>query len=226
MEPLEIIAEASGRISPTFLNYQIGSEIEVILYHLLKKLGSTYRELFIISFQDAYHFVLSYVSSIYPGAGEVLRPHHLISINPFLEEALNPETIIKAKDAEIIAGRIHNRLSSMERPPGRRLFLILGLDLYGIRYPEELTQIVPLLSRTLTRDRDANVIVVFNMKAFPEHVVEVIDSFALNVFRFSVEVKRREIRRKFTVVRSPFLEYNLRSWYYTVRDDGLVFEPV
>jgi len=226
VEPLEIIAEASARISPTFINYQIGSEVEVILYYLLRMLRCMHDELFIISFQDAYHFVLSYVSSIYPDAEEVLKPDHLISINPFLEESLDPEMIIKAKDAEIIAGRIHNRLTSLETGRGRKLFLILGLDLYGIRYPEELTQVVPLLSRTLTRDRQANVIITFNLRAFSGHIVEIIDSFALNIFRFSIEVRRKKIRRKLTVVRSPFLEYNLRSWYYTVGREGITFKPV
>ncbi|WP_297507421.1 hypothetical protein [Thermococcus sp.] len=224
-DPLSLIVEASRRMSPTFLNYQIGSEIELILYHLLRRLKDLYDEVFVISFHDAYHFIVSYVSSVYPDGRDVFRPSHLISVNPYLEEALNPTMVIKVKDPEIIMGRIQSKLLSLDPDNGKRkLFIVLGLDLYGIRYREELVQIVPMISRMLAKEEGSNVLVTFNVRAFPETVSEIIDCFALNVFRFAVEVKKRTIRRKLTVIRSPFIEYNLRSWYYTVTKEGINFE--
>ncbi|WP_297497042.1 hypothetical protein [Thermococcus sp.] len=223
-DPISLMMDASLRMSPTFLNYQIGSEIELILYHLLKRLKGLYDEVFVISFHDAYHFFVSYVSSVYPDGREVFRPSYLISVNPFLEEVMNPTMVIKVKDPEIIMGRIQSKLLSLNPDNGKKkLFLVLGLDLYGIRYRDELIQMIPMISRMLARER-SNVLMAFNVRAFPETVSEIIDSFALNIFRFAVEVKKKAIRRKLTVIRSPFIEYNLRSWYYTITKEGITFE--
>ncbi|WP_175059018.1 hypothetical protein [Thermococcus sp. 2319x1] len=221
MDPLELITEASKRVAPTLLNHEIGSDIESVLYHLIKRLRRDYKELVIISFQDAYASVLKYLKSVYKDASEVFGDAYLISVNPFLEEELNPNLLIKTKDAEIIIGRIKAALGTKSNT----LFLVLGLDLYGVKYPEELIIVIPALIRVLSKGESNNVLVTFNVKIFPENVVEIVNSFSLNLFKFGIEVKENEIKRKLTVIKSAFVEYTLRSWYYTITPNRIVFLP-
>lgn len=219
MNPLELITLSSKRITPTVLNYQIGSDIESVLYHLIKRLRGEYEEFVIISFQDAYTSISKYLKSIYRDAPEVFKDTYLVSVNPFLEEELNPDLPVKTKDAEIITGRIRVALGTKSNT----LFLVLGLDLYGVKYPEELVVIIPALIRLLSKGENNNLLIPFNIKIFPENIVEIVNSFALNLFKFGVEVKRGEIKRKLTIIRSPFVEYNLRSWYYMIAPSKIVF---
>ncbi|HIH73125.1 MAG: Uncharacterized protein XD43_1167 [Thermococcales archaeon 44_46] len=221
MDPLELMTAASKRISPTFLNHEIGSDIEIVLYHLIKRLREDYEDFLIVSFQDAYASILKYLKSVYEDADEVFERVKIISVNPFIEEELNPDLSIKTKDAEIIIGRISGYLKTKNNT----LTLVLGLDLYGVKYPDELVVILPALIRVLSKG-DNNVLVTFDVKIFSEDILEIVNSFALNLFKFGIEVKENEIKRKFTVIRSPFLEYNLRSWYYTVTPTKIVFFPV
>ncbi|WP_087036552.1 hypothetical protein [Thermococcus litoralis] len=221
MDPLELMTAASEKITPTLLNYEIGSDIESVLYHLIKRLRGEYEEFVIISFQDAYVSILKYLKSVYKDASEVFKDTYLISVNPFLEEELNPNLLIKTKDAEIIVGRTRSNLGTKSNT----LFLVLGLDLYGVKYPDELVVILPALIRVLSKG-DNNVLVTFDVKIFSEDILEIVNSFSLNLFKFGIEVKENEIKRKFTVIRSAFVEYNLRSWYYTITPNRIVFFPV
>ncbi len=221
MNPLELIAVASKRITPTFLNHEIGSEIESVLYYLIKMLKEDYEEFVILSFQDAYNSILKYLSSIYKDAPDVFKDAHLISINPFLEEELKPSDSIKTKDAELIVGRIRGDV----RTKSDTLFLVLGLDLYGVKYPQELPVIIPAIIRVLSGGKNNNIIIPFNTKIFPENTTEMVNSFALNLFKFEVEATEGEIQRKLTVIRCPFVEYTLKSWYYTVTPDRIIFLP-
>lgn len=221
MDPLELMTAASKRVTPTLLNYEIGSDIESVLYHLIKRLRGEYEELVVISFQDAYVSVLKYLKSVYKDASEVFKDTYLISVNPFLEEELNPNLLIKTKDAEIIVGRTRSNLGTKSNT----LFLVLGLDLYGVKYPDELVVIIPALIRVLSKGKNNNILITFNVKIFPENIVEIVNSFSLNLFKFGIEVKENEIKRKLTVIRSAFVEYNLRSWYYTITPNRIVFLP-
>jgi len=222
MNPLELITTTSEQITPTLLNYEIGSDIESVLYHLIKKLKGEYEEFVIISFQDAYVSISKYLDSIYKDTSEVFKDSYLISINPFLEERLNPDFVTKTKDAEIIVGRISRNLGIKSNT----LFLVLGLDLYGVKYPDELIAIIPAIVRVLSTGKNNNILFMFNVKIFSENIVEVMNSFALNVFKFGIEVKGNEIKRKLTVIRSPLVEYNLRSWYYTIAPSKIIFSPI
>ena len=221
MDPLELIAAASKKISPTFLNHQIGSDIESVLYHLIKRLREDYEEFVIISFQDTYFSILKYLGSIYNEASEVFKSDHIVSINPFLEEELNPDISIKTKDAEIIVGRIRGELKAKSNT----LFLVLGLDLYGVKYPKELPVLIPALIRVFSKGENTNLLIPFNTKIFPTSTTEMVNSFALNLFKFEVEATGGEIKRKLIIIRCPFVEYTLRSWYYTVTPARIVFLP-
>jgi len=219
MDPLELMIAASKRIAPTFLNYEIGSDVESVIYHLIKRLREDYEEFVIISFQDAYFSISRYLGAIYDDVHEVFRGAHLISVNPYLEEELKPRTSIKTKDAEIIVGRLGAEL----RTKSNTLFLVLGLDLYGVKYPQELPVIIPAIIRVLSSGGNNNIIISFNTKIFPESTTEMVNSFALNLFKFEVEVENSDIKRKFSVIRCPFVEYTLKSWYYTVTPKRLIF---
>jgi len=221
MDPIELMAAASKRVAPTFLNHEIGSDIESVLYHLTKRLRGEYEELVVISFQDTYSSVLKYLKSIYKDASEVFKGTYLVSVNPFLEEELNPDIIVKTKDAEIIAGRAKAAVGAKRNT----LFLVLGLDLFGVKYRDELHLMIPAIVRILTKGENNNVIILFNTKIFPESTTEMVNSFALNLFKFGVEAQGSDIKRKLTIIRTPFVQYTLKSWYYTVTPKRIVFLP-
>ncbi|WP_456321624.1 hypothetical protein [Palaeococcus sp. (in: euryarchaeotes)] len=221
MNPLELMVAASKRITPMLLNHAIGSDIESVIYYLIKRLRGEYEEFVIISFQDAYVSISKYLKSIYKNAPEAFKGVYLISINPFLEEELNPDLLIQTKDAEIIIGRIGTALGAKSNT----LFLVLGLDLYGVRYPKELPVMIPAIIRTLSKGENNNVLIPFDVKIFSESIVEMVNSFALNVFKFGIEIKGNEIKRKLIIIRSPFVEYAMKSWYYTVTPNEIKFSP-
>ncbi|HII61309.1 hypothetical protein [Pyrococcus horikoshii] len=222
MNPLELIVESSKRVTPTIFNHEIGSDIESVLYHVIKSLKPEYKEFVIISFSDAYASIIRYLESVYEDADEIFKKGaKLISVVSFFEENLGQELLIQTKDPELIVGRIKTNLGTKNNT----LFLVLGLDIFGVRYPGELVMLLPGLIRVLGGGKNNNIIITFNFKAFPENITEIVNSFALNLFKFGVDVKGSEIKRKLTVIRSVFVEYNLKSWYYTVYPE-LRFFPI
>lgn len=212
MNPLDIIIESSKVVTPTIFNHEIGSEFESVLYHVVKRLKSEYKGFIVISFTDAYASILKYLESIYKDARDVFKDAKVFSVLSYFEDVLGQEVLIKTKDPEIIIGKIKSNLGVKDNT----LFLVLGLDIFGVKYPKELITVLPALIRILGRGEKNNILITFNFKAFPENVTEIVNSFALNLFNFGIEVGKNEIKRKLTVIRSIFLEYNLKSWYYTV----------
>ncbi|MFA4645828.1 hypothetical protein P8X24_00900 [Pyrococcus kukulkanii] len=65
----------------------------------------------------------------------------------------------------------------------------------------------------------------FNTKMFPESILEIGNSFALNVIKFEVKVVGVSIKRILTIIRSPFMEYNLKSWGYEITKNAVVLIP-
>ncbi|AFK22971.1 hypothetical protein [Pyrococcus sp. ST04] len=220
-DPLKIIAEAARRLSPTLITHEIGSDIEVILYNLAKMLRSDYEKFVVISFNDAYAAVMRYLKSIFKDAEEVFGADKLISINPFLEEDLRPSLIIETSDPELIVGRIGEAVKGLKNS----IFFVLGLDIYGVRHKSELTLMIPGITKVLSRAPGNSVIITFDTKMFPESILEIVNSFALNVIRLEVRVSGVSIQRVLTIIRSPFMDYNLKSWRYEITKNSVVFVP-
>ncbi|ASJ16491.1 hypothetical protein A3L04_05080 [Thermococcus chitonophagus] len=220
-DPLSIIAEAAKRLSPTLITHEIGSDVEIILYNLAKKIRASYENFVVISFNDAYAAVMRYLRSIFNDADQVFGADRLISINPFLEEDLMPEIIVETSDPEIIAGRIGEAIKGLDNS----LFFVLGLDLYGVRHKGELPLMIPGITKVLSRAPGNSVVMTFNTKMFPESILEIVNSFALNVVRLEVKVVGVSIKRILTIIRSPFMEYNLKSWRYEVTRNAVIFIP-
>lgn len=51
---------------------------------------------------------------------------------------------------------------------------------------------------------------------FSPSVVNILGSFVFNVVKVGLEVEGKEIRRYIQFIRTPFLEYSLEKWYYTL----------
>ncbi|NJE13202.1 hypothetical protein [Thermococcus sp. LS2] len=222
--PLEILEESSKRISPTLIEYEIGSEVEIILYHLIAKLRPEYQNFVVISFHDAYLALKRYLENTlsHEEIHKTFSNIHLISVNPVLEiEENSPDDIIKSTHHDIIVGRILEIISKIQ---GETLFLVLGLDFYGIRVgKEELIDIFPALVSAIGRKKNNNVIMTLNVKVFPQGVVEIVNSFAFNVAHLGIEVHNRDLKRYITLIRTIFLEYNLKKWYYKLFGKELIF---
>jgi len=227
INPLEILEESSKRISPTLIEYEIGSEVEIVLYTLIGKLRQEYQNFIIISFHDAYLVLRRYLENIFSidEINAVFNGAHLISVNPILEtEENNPQNIIKSTHHDIIVGRI---LETTSRIKEESLFIVLGLDFFGIRIgEEELIDLFPALVSTIGRKKSNNVIMTLNVKVFPQSLVEIVNSFAFNVAHLGIELHDKDIKRYITLIRTVFLEYNLKTWYYTLLGKKLVFKHV
>ncbi|AHF80705.1 hypothetical protein [Thermococcus paralvinellae] len=224
--PLEILKESSKRISPTLIEYEIGSEVEIVLYHLIAKLRPEYQDFIVVSFHDAYLALRKYLENTlsHEEINKIFNNIHLVSVNPVLETSESkPNDVIKSTHHDIIVGRI---LEIASRIQGRALFLILGLDFYGIRIgKEELIDLFPALVSAIGRKRDSNLIMTLNVKVFPQSVVEIVNSFAFNVAHLGIEIHDKDLKRYITLIRTIFLEYNLKKWYYRLFGKELIFKP-
>lgn len=215
-EPLGILARAVERISPTLVQFELGSDVEVILMKLLYKLRPNYEDFLIISFYDGYAAFRKYVENIFEEEyiKRVFDGVKLVSVNSFLEEEFHPIESLKTSQPEIIAGRILGITTDL---PQRTLVLVLGLDFYGVREGEEnLIQLFPRLMTILNKRGGFRTIVTFNTGIFSPLVVNILGSFVFNVVKVGLEVDGKEIRRYIQFIRTPFLEYNLEKWYYTL----------
>ncbi|NJF24234.1 hypothetical protein [Thermococcus sp. Bubb.Bath] len=215
-EPLGILARAVERISPTLIQFEIGSDVEVILMKLLSKLRPNYEGFLVISFYDGYEAFRKYVENVFERdyVDKVFEGVKLVSVNSFLEEGLQPLENLKTTQPDIIAGRILGITANL---PKRTLVLILGLDFYGVREGEEnLVQLFPRLMTVLNKREGFRTLVTFNMGIFSPGVVNTLGSFVFNVVKVGLEVNGTEIRRYLQFIRTPFLEYNLEKWYYTM----------
>jgi|GEM_PF-839656 hypothetical protein len=223
--PLDIVAASSKRITPTLIQYEVGSEVEIIIFNLLSELKKSYEKIIIVSFYDAYATLLRYLNSVFnpQNVQEVFDDVYLVSISPLLEVNLKPNDVIKADQHEIISGRLFEITGLIEE---KSLILILGPDFFGIKIGKDsLIELVPSLMTTLSRKKDLNIIITLNIKIFPENIIEIINSFAFNVIKLGVEVSNSKIKRQMTILRSVFLEYNLKRWYYKLLGKTLIFTP-
>lgn len=215
-DPLGIVTRSIERISPTLIHFELGSDVEVILMKLLYKLRHSYDDFLIISFYDGYAVFRKYVENVFEESyvSTVFDGMKLVSIDSFLEEPFEPMETIKASQPDIIAGRILEITANL---PKRTLVLVLGLDFYGVREGEEnLVQLFPRLMTVLNRRENFRTIATFNTGIFSPRVVTTLGSFVFNIVKVGLEVKGQEIRRYIQLIRTPFLEYNLEKWYYTM----------
>ncbi|NJE04651.1 hypothetical protein E3E36_00490 [Thermococcus sp. M36] len=131
-DPLHLVLNATRVISPTLIQYELGSDIEVIMMNFLHSMREAYDDIMVVSFYDGYHTMRKYAEAIFGAdfVDDIFNGSTLVSVNSFLEDQYGPTKRILTTDPEIIVGRLLEITGSLQR---KTLVLLLGLDFYGIR---------------------------------------------------------------------------------------------
>ncbi len=214
MNPLEVFIKSSLEVSPSLIEYEIGSEVEIILYHYLKSISNKYENIFIVSFFDAHQAFFDYLK----------RVLNLEKINNFI---LIP-VYSKKEDEEridgsspVVLGALGKRISKEE---GKSVAIMLGLDFYSIIFGENnFAQFYPRVTKLKAFKEDLDIVVVLNTKLFSEKILQVVDSLSFTIAKLGIEEDINEFVRYMLLLRTVFVDYNLKKWYYRIERGKLVF---
>ncbi len=220
-DPLDVFADSSMKITPSLLEYEVGSEIELFVYNYLKRVSNHYDRILFLSFFDAYDSFLKFlIRSIgREKVEEVLKRSELVSIYPRSETYFSMS--IKNLDYPTVLGKLRMFFDDLD---GRTVVITLGLDFYSIFLSEKsFVSLFPRIATLPSSYRDLNLVIVLNVKIFSEHVKEIIDSFSFNIARLGIESVNNKLLRYFILIRTVHLNYNLFKWYYDVIGDRIVF---
>lgn len=214
MNPLEALAKSSTKITPSLLEYEVGTDVEVFLYQYLDLVKDEYENIIIISFFDAHRALFDYLKRVFSEYGDALKRSILIPVYSKVEN----ERIEGAPP--VIIGEIGRKLRSYSK---KSLVLIIGLDFYSIMFGEEsLAQLYPRMANLRNYNQNLDVLITLNTKLFSDRTVQIINGFSLNIVRLGVEGEK-EPKRYILIVRSVFLEFNLNKWYYKINEGKIQF---
>lgn len=211
MNPLQIFVESSKKLTPSLIEYEVGTEVEMIVYRYLEDVRSYYDDVLMVSFVDAHVAFLEYLKRVL--RRDVLRDVEVIS--------LLSKKFKDSESAPLIAGRLG---SIIEGKSGKILAVFLGLDFYSIVFSEKsLLELFPRIVNLTRYNRNLNIVSVFNGAIFSSSVSQMLYTFSLNVMKLSIERTDGDFKRVLTIIRSAFPEYNLRRWHYDVIGDNINF---
>jgi len=219
MNPLDIFVNSSLRLTPSLIEYEVGSEVEIIVYNYLKRVKDHYNDVYIVSFLDAHISFINYLKRVIgeDKTNDVLKDCKIIPV-------LSKRDKIKGGDtnsAPIIAGKLGDFFRKAE---GKILSVVMGLDFYSILFSEKsLVGLYPRIATLTNYNKNLDVTIILNIKIFPDYINQIVDSFSHNIARLGVEKNEKDVRRYFMIVRSIFLEYNLRKWYYEIIGEEIRF---
>jgi len=211
MNPLQIFVESSKKLTPSLIEYEVGTEVEMIVYRYLEDVRSYYDDVLMVSFIDAHVAFLEYLKRVL--RRDVLRDVEVIS--------LLSKKFKDSESAPLIAGRLG---SIIEGKRGKILAVFLGLDFYSIVFSEKsLLELFPRIVNLTRYNRNLNIVSVFNGAIFSSSLSQMLYTFSLNVMKLSIERTDGDFKRVLTIIRSAFPEYNLRRWHYDVIGDNINF---
>ncbi len=212
MNPLKAFATSSLEISPSLMAYEVGSEIELVLYNYLKFVADEYVDIFIVSFFDAHKAFFSYLKRVLGDESSILNKCELIPVYSKKEsERIEGST-------PVVLGSISKRIGKASK---KTLAVLLGLDFYSVVFGENsFAQFYP---RIVNLGHEVDVTIVLNTKLFSERVLQVIDSFSFNIAKLGIEERDGKLERYILLLRTVFLEYNLQKWYYKIDKGEIVF---
>ena len=220
-DPLDVFAKSSLKITPSLIEYEVGSEIELFVYNYLRRVFDNYDRIVFLSFFDAYSsFVKFLIRSIgKEKVDKILKNCELISIYPKGETDYTMS--IKNLDYPTIIGKLRLFLDEIS---GRTIILALGLDFYSIFLSEKsFISLFPRIAKLPSNYKDLSLTVVLNVKIFSDKVKEIINSFSFNIARLGIENVNNRLLRYFILIRTIYLNYNLFKWYYDVIGDRIIF---
>ncbi len=211
MNPLQIFAESSKKLTPSLIEYEVGTEVEMIVYRYLKEVEGYYDDILIVSFIDAHVTFLEYLRRVL--RRDVLKDVEVLS--------LLSKKFKDSESAPLIAGRLGNIIGERK---GKILAVFLGLDFYSIVFSEKaLLELFPRIVNLTRYNENLSIVSVFNGAIFSSSVNQMLYTFSLNVIKLSIERIDGDFKRVLTIIRSAFPEYNLKKWYYEIESDEINF---
>ena len=213
MNPLQIFIESLKRLSPSLVEYEVGSEVEMFVYKYLQKVKPEFDRVVLVSFMDAHLTFIDYVE-------RVLRDTEFLE-NIDVVQILSKKTKDPGGSAPLVAGRLSKTLSDSTK---KTLAVVLGLDFYAIVFSEKsLLDLFPRIVNLMRYNNNLKIVSVFNGAIFSPKVNQMMYTFSLNIIRLNVERVDTKLRRCATIIRSIFPEYNLKKWYYDIVGNEIVW---
>ncbi len=214
MNPLEIFAKSSLEVTPSLIEYEVGTEVEMILYNYLKLVSENYTNVFVISFFDAHIPFFEYIKRVVGDDG-VIDKCNLLPV--YSKKEIGTLDGAAPSIVALLGRSIQNR-------KGRSLVVILGLDYYTAIFGEEhLVQMYPRITNLKVYKEDLSTVSILNTKILSDKTIQIINNFSFNVARLGIERKEETFERYLLLVKTIFVEYNLRKWHYRIENGKLVF---
>ena len=214
MNPLEIFAKSSMEVTPSLIEYEVGTEVEMVLYDFLKLVSDKYSNVSVISFFDAHIPFFEYIKRVVK-EDEIVEEWNLLPVYSKKEM----ESFDGA--APSVVALLGRNIQNLE---GKSLVVILGLDYYTAIFGEEhLVQMYPRVTNLKVYKDDLDTISILNTKILSDKTIQIINNFSFNVIQLGIERRNGSFERYMLLVKTIFVEYNLRKWFYKVERGKLIF---
>ena len=214
MNPLEIFARSSTEVTPSLIEYEVGTEVEMILYNFLKLVSNEYSNISIISFFDAHIPFFEYIRRVVD-EDEIIEKCNLLPVYSKKEMGSFDGA---APSVVALLGR------NIQNIEGKSLVVILGLDYYTAIFGEEhLVQMYPRITNLKVYKDDLDTISILNTKILSDKTIQIINNFSFNVVQLGIEKKDSSFERYILLVKTIFVEYNLKKWFYRIERGKLIF---
>ncbi|MGQ4833873.1 MAG: hypothetical protein ACP6IS_08245 [Candidatus Asgardarchaeia archaeon] len=224
-DPMEILLRSTKIISPTLIQYDIGSLFEGILFNCLKKAKSQFDKIILVSFYDSYHILYHYWGSIFSidEANKLMKGVEIITV--YGKYPIEPKAGVRILDVEMtrLAPTI---IDIINKNKGKSfLMVITGLDLYAIdRGEETFRKTYPLLMILSKQFKEVNIIVALNKNLISPKTLEFVGNYSFNIADLKVNASNEKISYYMLFKRIAMLEYNLKSWEYIVTERSIDFK--
>jgi len=222
--PIDILINATKKISPTLIYYEIGSNFELFTYDLIEKSFSHFENVIVISFYDAFNLIYQYwkLNINNEKLNKIIEKIKVISVNSIVENELLNSYVVSLTTPTTLLNEIA-RLAD-EANGKKTLILILGMDIYTIYQNEEtFAKLYSLLIIPTSKYENMKIISAINPKIFSQKTTELISSYSFNVAYLGIEALKKEFARYLKFLRIAFLEYTLKKWIYQIIGVNLVF---
>lgn len=214
--------------SPTMMEYEVGTSTEIILFNILERLiNEKVEKIIVISMYDVFHIIYQHITSLIPEerVNIILKNTLLVSVNPISEIILKPR-VISFLSPEALSKRITAEIIRHVGKEKRAITLLVGSEIYALK--EGLQQFISFYQFMVSSSflhKNLSSLILIDFKTLSENLLEILRLYSANVVRFAVEnnVSFKDIKRYLLIFKSMFLEYELKKWYYEIKNDKLEF---
>lgn len=222
--PIDLLSEITLKLSPTAIEYEVGSSLEMFLFSLLESFSDKVDRIVVVSMYDFFFMAYKFINFSFDKAviDKIMKKAQVVSVNPVSEVVLKSR-IISFLTPEALSKRVVAEITKYKNQ--KTLAVIMGSELYALK--EGLQQFISLYQYIVSSpllNNQLGLVTLINFKLLPDTLLEVVRGYSMNVARLYVDDNQlKDAKRCLLFYKFAIPKYELRRWCYVTTDGQLTF---